>query len=297
MMADKSPNRKTSDLSLSDFFSAKDLAAGSQTVDISQAKVVGVPRSAPFSIAANTLVTVGEIVYKIGSELGRGCNGGVVLAQEVLSLGGCSEAVLKFAFPGCEADLKREVAYMARLSHPGVVRLIGGGQCEAQTVSEGKVERRVLDVLIAERLLSNPYVFFDSKPLPPGLAIDVFVNLLRTLEDIHRSKFIHGDIKPDNILLRPNRQVRRATQVIPRLSKEDTRSYLDRSYVHMVSHEEYQPVFGDLGCAIDMSDKRPDKYPATPAYLCPEAFLEHKMGPKRDVYALSVFLSGIVTGG
>jgi len=38
------------------------------------------------------------------------------------------------------------------------------------------------------------------------------------------------------------------------------------------------------------------EYPATPAYLCPEAMLDFKMGPKRDVWALTVSFIEMLTG-
>lgn len=295
------PSKRTADFSPEEFFAAFGASAnGSQTVQIGDAKFVDSAKESSFIILPNSALEVNGKKYDVLENIGRGCNGGVALCAQQSSLSECKnshEVVIKYAFDGCEESLRREISYMNKLSNHGVVRLIDSGSVLANVVRGESVEEKRLEVLVAERLFENPFSYY-GRPLPPSLAIDIYLNSLLTLEDIHRAKFIHGDIKPENLLLRSNRQVGKASRRVARLDgdSEDVQSYRDRSYAFMVMHGEYLPVLGDLGCAVDTSAKVLTEYAATPAYLCPEAMLEYKMGPKRDVWALTVSFVEMLTG-
>ena len=61
-------------------------------------------------------------------------------------------------------------------------------------VSEMCGRNTLLDLVNAYRL--SPF------NLPPLLALYITIELLRIVEHLHRVDVIHGDIKPDNVILR-----------------------------------------------------------------------------------------------
>lgn len=89
------------------------------------------------------------------------------------------------------ARFEREASVIARLEHPGCVRI----------VDHGKVgERR----FIAMELLAGPTladVLASDGQLPVERAVAIARDLLAALAHAHRRGVIHRDVKPDNVML------------------------------------------------------------------------------------------------
>jgi len=127
--------------------------------------------------------------YRILKKLGEGGAGVVYLAEQV-SLG--RYVALKALKPHARpADLVREAKTAARISHPNIVAIFDVGQADGLTyVAMEYVKGATLRQLLR---LSGPM------PIPRTLAI--IRQVAAALARAHRERLVHGDIKPENILV------------------------------------------------------------------------------------------------
>lgn len=93
----------------------------------------------------------------------------------------------------------------------------------------------------------------------------LLVDMASGLEALHQRGIVHGDLKPENVLLRPLHDAR------------------------------YAPVIIDLGFS-GQRDSRPQRVAGSPAYVAPERLVGGAMGPAVDVYALALIAFEMVTG-
>lgn len=183
--------------------------------------------------------------------LGRGGYGVVALAEDTL-LGG--EAAVKWLpglSPARRAALRREVTALRAVSWPGVVALLDEGE------QDGGLW------LGMERVQGAPFPggVFDRLD---GPLRDRAVALLLTLERLHRAGVVHRDLKPQNVLVRP----------------------------------DGLPVILDLGLAVGRGVSALGEADAagTPRYQAPEQARGEAVDGRADLYALGVMLTEALTG-
>jgi len=156
---------------------------------------------------------------------------------------------------------QREVAIMGNLTHPNLVRLIGAGEVEGSPFF-------VSEFLTGGDLWAPVW---NRGPLPPREAVGHILQTLEGLIFIHRRKYIHRDIKPQNILLRPKNG-----SAVAKLGDFG----LARSY------ERHGGTITRTG-----------EYAGTLMFMPPEQILNFKRcGPSVDIYALGVTLYFLLTG-
>ncbi|BAP44577.1 protein kinase [Pseudomonas sp. StFLB209] len=107
-------------------------------------------------------------------------------------------------------------------------------------------------------------LFSVTGPLPLGQWQDLALRLLRASGLLHRRNIIHRDIKPDNLLLDDDGELR----------------LLD---------------FGLAFCP-GLSTQVPGELPGTPSFLAPEAFQGAAPSARQDLYAVGVTLYYLLTG-
>lgn len=199
--------------------------------------------------------------YRVKSELGRGGMGAVYLAEQP-GLG--REVAIKELIPSAAADpvaLKRflqEAQVMARTSHPNLVQV---HDLELMGTANYIVLEFVRGKSLRDRLNLGPI------PLPQVFAI--MHGCLQALDYAHKHGIVHRDMKPENVLLSDEGQVKVADFGIARLT-DDT---------------------GVGGTATKTGTTV-----GTPQYMSPEQVASSKVDGRSDLYSAGIMFYELVVG-
>ncbi|MEZ0091243.1 protein kinase [Streptacidiphilus sp. EB129] len=193
-----------------------------------------------------------------GTDLRLGRQVAVKLLRDDLvssTTGGAVTSSLDLADQG--ARFEREYRITARLDHPGLVTVFDAG-------TDGRhhymVMQRVEGLTLADLIAENG-------ALPPLWAVSVVAQLCAALAVVHSVPVVHRDLKPGNVMLRPDGRV----------------------------------VLLDLGIASafepELSTLTRTGHPVgTPAYMAPEQAMTGRADARSDLYALGCTLYAMLTG-
>ena len=205
--------------------------------------------------------------YRIGKEIGRG--GMSVVYSAINDKLKSSHAIKVFDVPECanRATLAEKFAaetrLLASLRHPNIVRVTDCG-----TTSDGR-PWYAMDLLDGDSLavrMSQP-----NPPSPDEIA-RWYGEIRSALAYCHSRGIVHGDIKPENIILDGERGAILADFGIARILDEDLRRRMDISSATLP---------GNLGTTLT---------------LAPECRRGGKATPASDVYSFGVVMHKLVTG-
>jgi hypothetical protein len=195
--------------------------------------------------------------YELREELGRGAFGTVFRAYQPI-VG--REVAIKVIAPELADEpafirrFEAEAQLVAGLEHPHVVPLYDYWR---EPGAAYLVMRLVGGGTLADALLPGA--------LPPPRAATVFAQLSGALAAAHRAGVVHGDVKPENVLLDANGN-----------------AYLS-----------------DFGVAVAVGSEGDDDG-AIPsivaAYVSPERLAGRSIGPRSDIYSLGVVAATALTG-
>lgn len=209
------------------------------------------------------MLNPGEIFagYRVVSELGRGNNGVVYLAeQEVLD----REVALKLLLPELSSNpeyvemLMREARAAAGLNHPNIVQALDAG-------SERGMSYLAMEY-VRGRTLED--IRMNS---PEMLSLEFLIKITIQLADAldyawENFSMIHGDVKPENLLI---------------CDGSKTLKLADLGLAHISGR-------------IDSDD---DSFMATPMYVAPEVVSGNgPAGVGSDIYSCGVMLYELVAG-
>ncbi|MCE9584789.1 MAG: protein kinase [Planctomycetes bacterium] len=147
----------------------------------------------------------------------------------------------------------KEARSVAKLEHPNIVQVYNVGQKFGFTFIlmqfiEGHTIAEILD---------------HKRKIPPGQAIKIVREIARALGHAHRLGIVHRDVKPDNVFITVDGEVR----------------------------------VGDFGLAIETrSTQKTDTITGTPYYMPPEQWRGDPQDGRSDIYSLGVTFYYLVTG-
>jgi len=219
----------------------------------------------PWTTALQTSALDGEHVgpYRIVREIGRGGMGTVYLAERDDGTYEHTVALKLVRYRLAGEDLLvrflNERQILARLQHPNIARLLDGGMTD-----DG------LPYFAMEYVDGRPIdVYCDAHRLSVRERLELFLQIGRAVHYAHRNLVVHRDLKPGNLLVTDNGDVRLL----------------------------------DFGIAKLLDEATPGNRPTrtggqvmTPAYASPEQVRGESVTTATDVYALGVLLYELLTG-
>jgi len=151
---------------------------------------------------------------------------------------------------------RREAVAVARLSHPSIVAVF-------DTVADGDIEAVVMELVPGETLRQR---LDTTGRLPVAFSIQIGIAVADALTAAHRSRIVHRDIKPGNVLLDPEGRI----------------------------------LLTDFGIAkaLQQTDDMTtdDVLMGTAKYLSPEQVLGLPVDSRADLYSLGVLLYECLAG-
>ena len=147
--------------------------------------------------------------YQIGELLGRGGMAEVHSGYDARLGRNVAVKLLRPALasdPAFRTRFRQEAQAAARMSHPTIVRVYDAGE---QTVPDPAGGELQLPFIVMEKvegkLLKD---VLAAGPLDPAEAVRIAEGILTALEYSHRAGVVHRDIKPGNVMIAQNGQVK-----------------------------------------------------------------------------------------
>jgi serine/threonine-protein kinase len=206
--------------------------------------------------------------YEVGALIGRGGMSDVHVGNDT-RLG--RRVAIKLLKPALATDprfrvlFREEAQKAARMAHPTIVRVFDAGE---ETVAEPNGIERQVPFIVMEyvdgRLLKD--IIADG-PLDPKEAVRIISGVLTALEYSHRALLVHRDIKPGNVMVTQNGQVKVMDFGIARAVSDNSATVADTSAV--------------LGTA---------------QYFSPEQARGETVDARTDLYSTGVVLFELLTG-
>ena len=150
---------------------------------------------------------------------------------------------------------QREARAIARLKSPGLVAIYDQGN---DTAHPFLVMELVTGGTLRELLM-------ERGPMPPHAVVAVLAPVLSGLGAAHRAGLVHRDVKPENVLISVDGEVKLADFGLVRATTEA----------------------GITSTSVILG---------TAAYLSPEQVLGEETGPRSDVYAVGIMAFELLTG-
>lgn len=166
------------------------------------------------------------------------------------------------------SSLRREFLAVAHLSHPNLAEAIDFGS-----------DWHNGDVFFTSEFIDGVHLDTGLKEKNLDTLLEAFIQTCRGLEFIHNHGFIHGDIKPENILLQ-------ADKVAVHDGDDDTKDLAPSFLIKLI----------DFGLTVRERGFVGKKIVGTAYYVAPEVILGAMSDRRTDLYSLGVVFYMLTTG-
>ncbi|HKO59928.1 MAG TPA: tetratricopeptide repeat protein [Pyrinomonadaceae bacterium] len=214
--------------------------------------------------------------YRIVDSLGSGGMGVVYLAEDI-TLG--RKVALKFlssTTPEYRNRFLREARAVSRLVHPNIATVFDYGETDADHGERPKGTPYIVMELVKGTPLNEK---LEAGPLPLREAVRIVSAIAEGLGEAHRQGVVHRDVKPSNVVVSDNGQVK----------------VLDFGLVKQI-HEEAGPNEITARLQPPESRTRSDVIVGTPLYLSPEQATGKQVDQRSDLFTLGAVLYECITG-
>jgi serine/threonine protein kinase/tetratricopeptide (TPR) repeat protein len=167
-------------------------------------------------------------------------------------------------------EFKAEFRYLAQLHHPNLAAVYDFGRCE-----DG-------GVYFTQELLSGQSLQDYLRTAPRETIVEILVQLARALDYIHTLGFVHGDIKPSNVIVcQPETEGGQAQAKL-----------IDFGLARLLRHRRLHAV------DLDRLDENDEviKVRGTPGFSAPEKIRGEQIDSRADIYSLAATIYTSVRG-
>jgi len=217
-------------------------------------------------------VLMGQMIghYKISKRIGRGGMGEVYLASDISAGRKAALKLLPTQFTGDAERMKRfqqEARAVAGLNHPNILTIYEvGADSSLRYIASELIEGETL----RQRL--------GRESMQLSEAVEIAIQVAGALAAAHEAGVIHRDVKPENIMLRPDGYVKVLDFGIAKLAEQEVP-------VTMAKEEALLLVETNLGSVL-----------GTVRYMSPEQARGAHVDRRTDIWSLGVVLYEMVTG-
>jgi len=181
--------------------------------------------------------------YRLGPPVAQGAMGSI---YEAVDPDGRRVAAKRLLDERHAARFEIEGRLLSRLHHPRVVEVLG--------MVEDASGRYLMMEWVEGDDLAHVLRRDGSPGLPEDQVIKITLEAAEALRYVHEQQTIHRDVKPQNLMLSPERGI----------------------------------VLVDFGIARDLAADSATEGIGTPGYMAPEAFTGGPLSPRTDVYGLAM---------
>lgn len=199
--------------------------------------------------------------YRVTKKMG---GGGFGQTFEILDKKDNTLKVLKVLLkehPKAIALFKQEAKVLSELNHPGIPMVEKDGYFTFMPKDEGPLHCLVMEKI--EGLNLQEWMKERKKePVSPELAMDWLKQLVEILDQVHNLQYFHRDIKPQNIMRKPDGQLvlidfgtaREVTETIMGFSGDGADQDNDKKHATGIVSPGYTPPEQTNGKAVPQSD-------------------------------------------
>jgi serine/threonine protein kinase/tetratricopeptide (TPR) repeat protein len=207
--------------------------------------------------------------YRVLSQIGAGGMGEVYLAQDIRLERLVAIKLLPSDFTTDRDRVRRfeqEAKAASALNHPNIVTIY-------EICESAGTHYIVTEYIEGETLRQH----IAGRGMPAKSMVDVGVQIAGALSAAHRAGIIHRDIKPDNVMLRPDGYAKVVDFGLVKLAEK-----------HAMTVGGEGPTVGDT--------TEPGKVLGTVRYMSPEQVRGKTVDPRTDIFSLGVLLYEMLAG-